>query len=473
MWPRSLAVLMCLMLVACQSNSNEPTFPLSTPRERPTGSDTLIIGLVATTSGPLSWRGDSAFRGADLGVHVLNRDRSEGDRVVELRTLDDGGDPERAAALVEELAASERTLGVVYAGPPEALPGTEEALADAGIPALLTFGDLHGAERLTPHVFQVSPSYVWEAADIARYLVQDRRYRTIGLVATDSMSGRVARRALRQALGALGRRLAVATVYGSAEPDYAAALRKLRRRGVEAVVLEAPPPLGAGTLEYLKEQGSAYRSTARARIATAPTRRKARRHRRRWRPQVVGFDPLVTTLPESLTWPGLVGSDSYARGAHYLPIPSFEAFRRAYLGWWEAQPLSWERRSFEAVQMIGWAAETAEEGEDLAHALEELDGRRFGGLDVTFGPADHTSVARESVGLWVIPRPGSAPQGGSLPESLPWVPLGRGFAVGARTTIASQDWRHLFPGSPPRAGSAPRMARALFGVTSPRSDPVH
>lgn len=471
---RTLALALCMVLVSCQSGSDDPTLPLSTPRESPTGTDTLIIGVVGTTSGPRSWRGDNAFRGADLGVNILNRTREQGDRVIELRTLDDGGDPNRAISLVEELAGSDRTIGVVYAGPPDALPEAEQALARAGIPAFLTFGDLYSARKLTPHVFQVSPPYLWQARVIARYLVRDRRYATIGLLATDTPSGRVARYALRAALLGLGRRPPVASMLGRDDPGYGRALRKLKRRGAEAVVLEAPPPVGAGVLGHLKEQGWAYRTTARARISSAATRRKARKHQRDWRPQVVGFDPLVTALPERLARPGLVASETYARGAHYLPIPSLESFQRAYLGWWESEPLAWEHRAFEAVRMIGWAVRRAVEDEDLALVMEEMTGERFGGLDVTFGPDDHTSVNPDDVGLWVVPKPGAAPEARSLPENLPWVLLGRGFSIDReRTDIASGDWRYLWPGAPPPNGPAPRISRAEFGVTSPRSDPVH
>lgn len=473
MWIRIATLMLCVALAGCQSGSDDPTLPISTPRESPTGTDTLIIGLVGTSSGPRSWRGDTAFRGADVGVHILNRTRDSDERVIELRTLDDMGDPDRALELIEDLAASERTIGVVYAGPPMALAEAESALADAGIPGLLTFGDLYSAKKLTPHVFQVSPPYLWQARVIARYLVRDRRYATVGLLATDTPSGRVARSSLREALRSMGRRLAVSVTYETGEGS-GRALRKLKRRGVEAVVLEAPPPAGAEVLDHLKSNGWAYRGTPRARIRSAQSRRKARSHRREWRPQIVGFSPLITTLPERLAWPGLVASDSYARGAHYLPIPSFESFRRAYEGWWESRPLSWERRAFEAVRMIGWAARRSSAEEDLALVMEEMNAQRFGGLDVTFGPDDHTSVNPDDVGLWVVPRPGAAPEARSLPDNWPWVLLGRGFSIdGERTDIASEDWRHLFPGSPPPNGPAPRSSRAEFGVTSPRSDPVH
>ena len=471
---RTFGLALCVLLGACQSGSEDPNLPMSTPRESPTGTDTLIIGLVGTSSGPRSWRGDYAFRGADLGVHILNRGRSPDEKVIELRTLDDRGDPDRALALVEELAASERTIGVVYAGPSDVLPQAEDVLQSAGIPAFLTFGDLYSARKLTPHVFQVSPPYLWQARVIARYLIRDRRYATIGLLATDTPSGRLARVTLKDALSAMGRRLAAVATVANDGSGSVRALKELKRRGVEAVVLEAAPPVGPEILGHIAERRWGYRSTARARIRSATTSRKARKHVRRWRPQVVGFDPLITTLSERLARPGLVASDTYARGAHYLPIPSFESFHRAYEGWWESEPLGWEHRAFEAVRMIGWAARRASDQDDLALVMEEMVAERFGGLDVTFGPDDHTSVNPDDVGLWVVPRPGAASESRSLPSDLPWVLLGRGFSIdGERTDIASKDWRYLFPGSPPPAGPSPRTSRAEYGVTSPRSDPVH
>lgn len=471
---RMAGLALCVLLGACQSGAEDPNLPMSTPRESPTGTDTLIIGLVGTSSGPRSWRGDNAFRGADLGVHILNRGRSPEEKVIELRTLDDRGDPDRALALIQELASSERTIGVVYAGPTDALPEAEAVLESAGIPAFLTFGDLYSAQRLTPHVFQVSPPYLWQARVIARYLIRDRRYATIGLLAADTPSGRLARVTLRDALRAVGRRLAAVATVTSDGSGSLRALKELRRRGVEAVVVEASPPTGAAILGRLADRRWGYRSTARARIGTATTLRKARKHRRRWRPQVVGFDPLITTLSERLARPGLVASDTYARGAHYLPIPSLESFHRAYENWWESEPLGWEHRAFEAVRMIGWAKRRASEDEDLALVMEEMVAQRFGGLDVTFGPDDHTAVNPDDVGLWVVPRPGAAPESRSLPSDLPWVLLGRGFSIdGERTDIAPKDWRYLFPGSPPPAGPSPRTSRAEYGVTSPRSDPVH
>lgn len=479
----ALVFALALLMAACETGGETRPDDLlqRSPAASPTSTDTLVISLVATSSGEGAWKGDSAFRGADLAVNQLNRDRRPNEAVIELVTLDDAGDARAATELVAAQAATGRTLGVVYAGPPEGLPPAEEALAAAGIPALLLFGDLYGARLLSEHVFQVSPSYIWEARRLVAYLLQDRRYRTVGALTTDSLSGQVARRSLTETMRESGSQLAAAELI-SGDVDIDRALRDLERRKVEAIVVEGSPALGQAVIGRLAETGRGYRNTAAARIASTPKRPKSRNSKDRarprprpWRPQVVGFDGILGRVAEGGELPaGTVASDTYARGAHYLPIPSFESFRKAYVNWWESEPLEWERRAYEAVMMIGWAAREGARDGDLALTLETMREERFGGLDVTFGPDDHTSVDATSVGLWVVPRPGAAPEARRLPPEFPWVPLGRGFSIdGEDTDIHSRDWKYLFRGSPRPQGPAPKVRKALFGVTSPRSDPIH
>jgi hypothetical protein len=122
--------------------------------------------------------------------------------------------------------------------------------------------------------------------------------------------------------------------------------------------------------------------------------------------------------------------------------------------------------------MIGWAAHRTRPGDDVAATLETLDGARFGGLDVTFGPDDHTAVDQTTVGLWVRPRGAFADL---VPTTaLPWLPLARGFSIdGDRTVISNRDWKFLFRNPPPPDGPAPRIGRMRYAVTSPRSDRIH
>ena len=433
------------------------------PVASPIGTDTTIIGLVGTMTGPDSWRGEDAFEGADLAVHELNR----GDgHEFELVTLDDRGDPARAIDLVTQLALGDRTAGIVYAGPPEALPSAEAALEEGGVPAVLCYGDLYSARLLKPNLFQVSPPYLWQARRVASYLYRDRRYSRVGLLVPRSLSGRTARQSFAAAARRVCRRPATIVRYRPGAEVLDAELAALERARVQAVVVDGDADAFGIAAADLAARGSRYRTTQ---LARRPPRGS-------WRPQLVGFDlALSPRLPPAVA-PGTVVSDDYARGAHYLPVPSFRSFRAAFEDWWGELPLGWERRAYEAGRMIGWAYERAAATDGgVAVALEELRRRRFGGLDLVLGPDDHTSVNQQHVGLWVVPRPGAGVrESDRLPEGLPWVPLARGFSIDGETTdIAARDWRFLFRSAPPRAAPAPKNGRWRFGVTTPRSDPVH
>lgn len=458
------AAVLVLTVTACDSGTPDAESPMRRPVSTPASEDTTIVGLVGTMTGDDGWRGEDAFEGADLAVHQLNR--GEG-REYELVTLDDEGSAERATELVMELALNERVAGIVYAGPPEALPSAEAALEEGGVPALLCYGDLYSAQLLKPNLFQVSPPYLWQARRIASYLYRDRRYTRVGLLVPQDLSGRTARRSFVAAARPFGRKPAAVATYAADTESFRPQFRVLKQARVQAVVVDGDASAFAGTLGQLDAFGWEYRTTAAARKPRPGA----------WNPQVAGFDSALSPrLAHGTVGPGTVVSDDYARGAHYLPIPSFRAFRGAFQNWWGELPLGWERRAYEATHMIGWAtARAVADDTSIPEALESLRRRRFGGLDLVFGPDDHTAVNQQYVGLWVVPRPDAAVREESrLPEDLPWVPLARGFSIdGESTDVAARDWRYLFRNAPPPKAPSPKNGRWRFGVTTPRSDPVH
>jgi branched-chain amino acid transport system substrate-binding protein len=469
---RGALLLVVLSFAACQFDNGDNDFTLRVPNPTPSSTKTRIVGLVGSLSGPDAWRGEDAFEGADLAVHVLNRSRAETEPMYELVTLDDQGDPARATQLVQQLAASDRTVGIVYAGPTQGLPATEQALAQGGVPAVLCYGDLYAARLLSPHVFQASPSFLWEARRIVNYLLVDRGYRRIGMLSAKDLTGETARRSLTLALQEEGRRLVASETFTPDLHNTSGLVEKLRPKRVQAVVIDAPPPMAVKIFRSLRLAGARYRSTAKARASASG--------QNTWAPQVAGFDLTITpSLAEVDLPPGTVAADSYARGVHYLPVPNFERFSSAFEDWWGTKPLGWERRGYDAVSMIGWAARKAAAqgrvaGTDLAPLLEKMDGVRFSGLEITFGPDDHMAVDQQTVGLWVIPLPGEAPEADDLPGPMPWVPLARGFSSqGGRTDVLPQDWRWLFSGAARPAGPAPPISRSRFGITSSARDPIH
>lgn len=454
------SLIAAFLLAACDpggvDGGMEPRVPVSTPGTGPGP----VVGLVGTMTGPGAWRGDDAFEGADLGVHVLNRTLPEPGEPYELVTLDDRGDPDRAVTLIEDLVAEDTTAGVVYAGPPEALPGVEDILAEAGVPAIVCFGDLPLGSVPSPQLFQASPPIGWQARHLAEYILEDRGYRTTGLVTERSPTGRRARRELQRALTEAGGRRAEWVAYRQDTGNLVDLLKQLRRRKTEALVVGGGPGLVERLGPALRRMGALYRSTRDAKIASPAPRRGS------WRPQILLFD---IGLSQGVELPaGTVAAESYGRGAHYLPLPAFRRWRAAFVNWWDTAPEGRELRAYQAVRMIGWATARAGPGGDVAASLEGARGVRFGGLAATFTPGDHFLVEPAAMGLWTIPRPGApVAERDRLPEAMPWVPLARTFALRAGAASALGNARTLWDRS--RAGEL----RLRFGVRTPRSDPVH
>jgi branched-chain amino acid transport system substrate-binding protein len=468
--PLAAGLLVVGLFGACTAGDpNRAELRPRAPRTSPTSETTTVIGLVGTMSGIGSWRGTDAFEGAQFGVQALNRNLDPDRARFELVTLDDRGDPERAAALVAGLAANPRIAGVIYAGPTRGLPPAQAALAEAGVPGILCYGDLYSARLLRSHLFQMSPPYLWQARTIAAYVARDRRYQRIGVLAERSLDGRTVVEAVRAAFEEAGEDRPVVTRYSPSAPSLSSALGRLERARTSALIVSASPQGFDDVIVALRERGASYRTTALA--------RRGGRGRAPWRPQVIGLDAAIHTAAfgERPPGPGTVAADSYARGVHYLPVPSFAAFRRGFVDWWGEQPLGWEVRAHQAVQLIGWAELRTDSGGDVAATLERIRGARFGGLDITLGPDDHTAVDQTTLGLWTVPRAGArVPERSRLPDSLPWVPLARRFSIdGERTDVLPEDWRHLFRGETRPDLPSPKFHRMRFGVTTPRSDPVH
>jgi hypothetical protein len=432
----------------------------------------MLIALVGTMSGEDEWRGTDAFEGAHFGVGALNRSVNSGQPSFELITRDDRGDPERAAQLVEQVAADPRYAGVVYAGPTDGLPPAQTALQQARIPGVLCYGDLYSARLLRSNLFQVSTPFEWEADRIAPYIGRDRRYVTTGALIEKSLDGRTANASLQDALVRTGLSRAVVERYAPPKLEFRASLARLRRSRVEAVVVQGSPRAFDRVVATLRAMEAGYRSTAAARFASA--RPGVELKGRPWRPQVLAFDsaihPSDSALPE-----GTVAADSYTRRVDYLPIPSFKAFKSGFVDWWGHQPLGWQLRAYEAVQMIGWARLRTDAGADVAATLERLRGVRFGGLDITLSDDDHSAIDESTVGLWTIPRD-DAPvaEKERLPVSLPWVPIARTLSTDKkRTRIPAEDWPYLYGGRFGGNSPPPTYSDMRFGVRTSRRDPVH
>ncbi|CAN5739435.1 hypothetical protein BH18ACT15_BH18ACT15_09080 [soil metagenome] len=456
--------LLALVLLATACDSGGGDLGLRDPQPSPTGVDTRIVGLVGTMSGPDSWRGEDAYEGADLGAHTLS---AGGKRAYELVTLDDRGDAARARRLIGRLAALPRVDGIVYAGPSGALEGAEAPLAEGGIPLLVCYGTV----PYRSHIFPMAPGNGVQARRLVSYATRDRGDRALGLLAETGAEGSGVAASVRAAVAKRGGTRLVVARSRPGGPGLDEALSSLRAQGVEGLLVHAAPAGYTRALRALTASGGRYRSTAAARLASAPPGvRRAREASGWWHPQVLAFELAVDPRVEG-EWPGLVAAASYDRGAFYLSLPAFRTWNEAFSDWWQKSPYGWQLRSYIAARLIGLAAS---DGSDGAHALEQVGRLRLGGWLIGLSRRDHEVASAAGVGLWVVPRPDlGLPDERWLPKSFPWVPLARGFAAGRRSRLPPAERPALFPTTDSKGPRPPLFTRQRWGVTSGRGDPLY
>ena len=131
----------------------------------------IVLGQSAALSGPAAQLGLQMRSGARIFFDRLNAEGGVNGRNIELRSLDDGYEPDRCAANTQALIDKEGVFALLgYVGTPTSLAALPLVNA-AGIPF---FGPFTGAEALrepfSRNVFHVRASYYDETALIVRQL---------------------------------------------------------------------------------------------------------------------------------------------------------------------------------------------------------------------------------------------------------------------------------------------------------------
>lgn len=132
----------------------------------------IVLGQSAPLSGPAAQLGLQMQAGAKLYFDGVNAAGGVGGLPIELRTLDDGYEPERCKANTEKLIAGNAFALFGYVGTPTSLAALP-LVQQAKIPF---FAPLTGAEALrdpaSPYVFHLRASYNDETALIIKQLTQ-------------------------------------------------------------------------------------------------------------------------------------------------------------------------------------------------------------------------------------------------------------------------------------------------------------
>ncbi len=344
---------------------------------------TLVLGQSAAFTGPAAQLGIQMHRGAKVYFDAVNASGGINGQTVDLRTMDDGYEPDRCKANTEKLIQGDAFALFGYVGTPTCLAALP-LVNEARIPF---FGPFTGAEALrdpfSRWVFHVRASYYDETALIVRHLTNLGLKRIAVFYQNDSY-GQAGLNGMKRALAAQKLEpIALGTVERNSV-DVAQAVAEIVPKMPEAIV-----------------QISAYKSCA----AFIRAARKARFGAMFINVSFVGTQALADELGRE------------ARGvmvSQVMPYPfaTTTAISREYLeavrkAGPEVKPNYSSMEGFMAAKVLteGLRRSPRYPSRDaLVAALESIRATSFGGFNVDFGPQRH--VASSFVELSVLTEDG-------------------------------------------------------------------
>ena len=201
--------------------------------------DRIVFGQSAAFSGPASQLGLGMKLGIEAAFAEVNREGGVHGRILDLTSLDDTYEPEKAIANTSQLIEDEQVFALIGAvGTPTSRSATPVALA-AKVPYIAPFTGaafLRDADRL-PNVVNMRSSYNQETEEMVARLTEDLGITRIAVMFQDDSFGRAG---YRGALAALQRRsmepVAVG-LYPRNTTSVKTGLLDLRRGDPEAVIL--------------------------------------------------------------------------------------------------------------------------------------------------------------------------------------------------------------------------------------------
>lgn len=202
---------------------------------RAQGESRIVLGQSAPFTGPAAQLGIQFNQGASLFFDRLNAQGGVGKRMVEIRTMDDGYEPDRCAENTRKLIADDVFALFGYIGTPTSLAALP-IFTQAKLPF---FGPFTGAEALRQPfnrlIFHVRASYYDETALIVRQLT-NLGLRKIAVFYQNDAYGKAGLDGVARALAALKLApVATATVQRNST-DVQAAVNKLVPAMPDAVV---------------------------------------------------------------------------------------------------------------------------------------------------------------------------------------------------------------------------------------------
>src|SRR3546814_8211426 len=153
---------------------------------------TILVGQAAALEGPAAALGSGMREGIRAAFAEANRNGGVAGRQLELKSYDDGYEPERAIQHTKTLITQDQVFALIGAVGTSTSSASQPIAAEAGVPFI---GPFTGAGFLRKpeltNVVNVRASYDQETEAWIKHLTEDLGYSRIAILSQDDSYGRV------------------------------------------------------------------------------------------------------------------------------------------------------------------------------------------------------------------------------------------------------------------------------------------
>lgn len=199
------------------------------------GNNKIILGQSAAFTGPAAELGIQFHQGARIWFDQVNAQGGVAGKTIEIKTLDDGYEPDRCAANTQKLISEDVFALFGYIGTPTSLAALP-LLSKAQVPFIAPFTGAMGLrEPFNKQVFHLRASYNDETALIVRQLT-NLGLKKIAVFYQNDAYGKAGLDGVTLALDKLGLKAVAQATVERNSVDVAAAVRTINAAGPDAVV---------------------------------------------------------------------------------------------------------------------------------------------------------------------------------------------------------------------------------------------
>jgi ABC-type branched-subunit amino acid transport system substrate-binding protein len=199
---------------------------------------TIVFGQAAALEGPAAALGTGMRAGILAAFAEANRNGGVGGRQLELKSYDDGYEPEQSIKHTQTLITQDQVFALIGAVGTPTSSATQPIATDAGVPFIgpFTGAGFLRAPELT-NVVNLRASYGQETEAWIKHLTEDLGYDRIAILYQDDSFGRVGLDGVNKALDKRGLKLVAEGTYQRNTTAVKEALLQIRKSDPQAVVM--------------------------------------------------------------------------------------------------------------------------------------------------------------------------------------------------------------------------------------------